>query len=308
MVKNQNNNNSLSSGYLEQKCQKELQKGIMRGKNYVLSLRHGLFENGLGVKLTNRTGSSLEFMEHRDYLAGDDLRQLDWNVYARTEKLTVKLFREEINPTLDIIVDGSASMNLLDTDKLATTLNLIAVFATAAFNGNYLTKLWKTDESVHELSCAINETTTKQLSKELTFNSNKNPLESFEYQYGAFQHNGIRIFISDLLFAGVPKQLLKKLSLNASAVIIIQVLSSEDISPSVTNSTLVEDSESKEIADILVDEDAVKKYKQAFALHQQNWERGCKEAGVVLITLNAEDFQNDLSLKLLIEQEILRFA
>ena len=285
-----------------------LQTGIMIGKNYVLNLKHGLFESGHGVKLTNRKGSSLEFMEHRDYLAGDDLRQLDWNVYARTERLTVKLYREEINPTLDIIIDGSASMNLVNTQKLYTSLSLSSLIATAASNANYLTKIWSTDDGVHEIRHGINHDAIMQWSEELKFTSTLNPNEAFNFHHGVFQHNGVRIFISDLLFTGEPKHLLRRIGLNSSAVIILQILSEEDINPIVSNSTKIKDSETGEFTDILIDEVAIKKYKQAFANHQQNWEHCCKECGALLVTINAEEFQTEFSLEQFIKHEILRFV
>ncbi len=294
---------SLESFYTE-----HLQAGMMLGKRYVLNLRHGLFESGHGVKLTNRSGNSLEFMEHRDYLAGDDLRQLDWNVYARTEKLTVKLYREEINPTLDIIIDGSASMNLVETMKLPTLLNLSAVMASAAVNANYLTKVWLTSDGVKEINHNSGFNSIAQWSSQLNFSSAVSLHEAFNFHYGTFQHNGVRILLTDLLFSGEPKHLLRKIAANSSALIVIQVLADEDINPQATNSTKLQDAETGEDAEILIDEVAVKNYKSAFANHQQLWEQGCKECGALLITINAEDFQDEFSLQQFINREILKFA
>jgi uncharacterized protein (DUF58 family) len=64
------------------------------------------------------SGQSVEFADYRDYALGDDLRQLDWNVYARLEKLLVKLFIEEEDLTVAFLVDGSASMAYGTPDKL----------------------------------------------------------------------------------------------------------------------------------------------------------------------------------------------
>ena len=57
-----------------------------------------------------KRGQSVEFADYRDYALGDDLRQLDWNVLARLEKLFVKLFIEEEDVTITFLLDGSASM------------------------------------------------------------------------------------------------------------------------------------------------------------------------------------------------------
>jgi len=57
-----------------------------------------------------RTGASIEFAEHRNYVEGDDPRTLDWNAYARLDRLFVKLFHEEEDMHVLILVDASASM------------------------------------------------------------------------------------------------------------------------------------------------------------------------------------------------------
>ncbi|MEM9366609.1 MAG: DUF58 domain-containing protein, partial [Planctomycetota bacterium] len=55
-------------------------------------------------------GQSIEFLQHRPYLPGDELRHIDWKVYARQDRLHVKQYEEETNLRLHLLVDGSASM------------------------------------------------------------------------------------------------------------------------------------------------------------------------------------------------------
>jgi uncharacterized protein (DUF58 family) len=57
-----------------------------------------------------RRGTSLEFADYRRYAPGDDLRYLDWGIYARTDKLYVKLLREEVDLFAYVFIDASASM------------------------------------------------------------------------------------------------------------------------------------------------------------------------------------------------------
>src|SRR5262245_39988359 len=90
-----------------------------------------------GLQLGREAGSSLEFRDHRDYQPGDDLRRIDWSAFARTDRLTVKLYREEISPHLDIILDGSRSMALESSAKARAAIGLAAAFAVAAENAGY---------------------------------------------------------------------------------------------------------------------------------------------------------------------------
>jgi uncharacterized protein (DUF58 family) len=59
---------------------------------------------------SKRTGSGVEFADHRNYVAGDDLRYLDWAVYGRLDKLLLRLFEEEEDLHIYLLVDASASM------------------------------------------------------------------------------------------------------------------------------------------------------------------------------------------------------
>ena len=71
-----------------------------------------------GGRRSVKRGQSVEFADYRDYALGDDLRQLDWNVYARLEKLFVKLFIEEEDVTITFLLDASPSMAFGRPEKL----------------------------------------------------------------------------------------------------------------------------------------------------------------------------------------------
>jgi uncharacterized protein (DUF58 family) len=71
-----------------------------------------------GERRSVRRGQSVEFADYRNYAAGDDLRQLDWNVYARLERLFIKLFVEEEDVTVHVLVDASRSMDFGEPNKL----------------------------------------------------------------------------------------------------------------------------------------------------------------------------------------------
>ena len=55
-------------------------------------------------------GQSIEFLQHRQYAAGDEIRHIDWKVYARQDRLHIKQYEEETNLRLHLLVDRSASM------------------------------------------------------------------------------------------------------------------------------------------------------------------------------------------------------
>ncbi|MGA2408866.1 MAG: DUF58 domain-containing protein [Candidatus Binataceae bacterium] len=80
---------------------------------------------GKGSHLSPRRGSSLEFSDYRHYSTGDDFRYIDWGLYGRTDKLYVKLFKEEEDLLTYIFIDASGSMNWPESDhKFASAVAL----------------------------------------------------------------------------------------------------------------------------------------------------------------------------------------
>jgi uncharacterized protein (DUF58 family) len=160
----------MDSGFRE-----HLLKGEELGANYSLTVPDYIFNGGAGLKLSNRSGSSLDFMEHRDYMPGDDLRRLDWNVYARTDRLAVKLYREEVNPRMDMLIDGSASMRLEGTVKHEAVLTMAAFLATAAFNSSFSSRCWLSRDTVVPL---VNQSAPASHWDNIEFSSPENPQQA----------------------------------------------------------------------------------------------------------------------------------
>jgi uncharacterized protein (DUF58 family) len=109
-------------------------EGFLRQLERLLLLMRSPVRGGLkGGRRSVKRGQSVEFADYRDYTLGDDLRQLDWNVYARLERLFVKLFVEEEDVTVTLLVDASASMatghpaKLLFAKRAAAALGYIGL-------------------------------------------------------------------------------------------------------------------------------------------------------------------------------------
>jgi uncharacterized protein (DUF58 family) len=76
-------------------------------------LSHRMLRGRLhGQRRSKRRGQSVEFADHRGYVAGDDLRFVDWNIYGRLEQLVLKLFLEEQDLTVHLLLDMTGSIAL----------------------------------------------------------------------------------------------------------------------------------------------------------------------------------------------------
>ena len=78
---------------------------------------------------SRRVGAGIEFADHRDYVAGDDLRTIDWNLYGRMQRLLVRLFAEDEDLSIDVLFDASASMGLGTPPKLDLAMQVGAALA-----------------------------------------------------------------------------------------------------------------------------------------------------------------------------------
>jgi len=95
-----------------------------------------------GERRSTKRGTSIEFADYRDYTPGDDLRRLDWNVYARLERPFIKLLEEEEDLAVHILVDASKSMDWGEDalHKFQYALKLAAALGSVALGaGDYLT-------------------------------------------------------------------------------------------------------------------------------------------------------------------------
>jgi uncharacterized protein (DUF58 family) len=81
------------------------------------------------MRRSRRIGAGLEFADHRDYAPGDDLRYLDWNLYGRLERRALRLYEEDEDLAIDVLVDASASMGLGRPPKLELALQIGAALA-----------------------------------------------------------------------------------------------------------------------------------------------------------------------------------
>ncbi|MEZ4226902.1 MAG: DUF58 domain-containing protein [Polyangiaceae bacterium] len=91
---------------------------------------------GAGEHTAKRRGGSAEFQEHRPYVAGDDLRRVDWLAYARTGEPVIKLFRAEEDVVLRLLVDASASLDFGDPKKIDVARRIAAAVGYMALAGS----------------------------------------------------------------------------------------------------------------------------------------------------------------------------
>jgi uncharacterized protein (DUF58 family) len=279
-----------------------LDEGQRAGQRYAISLPRLTLLGQSGISVGQRAGSSLEFRDHRDYQPGDDLRHVDWNAYARSDQLTIKLFREEVTPHADVLIDTSLSMALSDSQKPQATLALAAFFAAAADNAGYTFHAWRLGAEIEPVE---NGAALPAIWQGLGFNHRGSSIEAFARSGPRWRPRGVRVLLSDLLWEGDPLAVLRHLSDQASATVVIQVLAAADDAPQAGNLRLV-DEETGQVRELHIDETVLRRYRDNLRRHQDNWHRACKQCGAIFTVVIAEKLLQDWRLDELVAAEVLK--
>ena len=176
-----------------------------------LPLRHRAWKGETGNWQGVGIGSSIDFQDHRPYLPGDDPRYIDWQAYARTGSYTMKLYRDEVSPRVDVLLDASASMWLGD-DKARRVLELLYFCMESALrHGGALRCITLAGHRLGVL------TTDALMAHALTWPDGDDAGAGGRasgppaVDRAALRHGSLRVLISDLLFPGSPEPLLKQL-------------------------------------------------------------------------------------------------
>lgn len=207
-----------------------------------------------GERRSTKRGQSIEFADYRDYVAGDDLRQLDWNIYARLDRPFIKLMEDEEDLAVYLVIDGSGSMGWGEDDtnkftfarRLAAGLGVISLFT-----GDLLQiELWGNNRSVGPMRGQAN------LMRMLDFLEQQSAQNDIDLLNAAQRFNaknkraGFVIFISDLLLLNGYQEGLKRLQSRGHEIMVLHTLSPEEIAPTLSGDVRLIDIENGETQDV----------------------------------------------------------
>jgi len=199
-----------------------------------------------GERLGRGTGSSLEFQDRRTYVPGDDVRHVDWRAYGRTGELLVRQYREEILPKVELVVDASRSM-AVDEEKERATVELVLLLTRAALAAG-------AEVAITALAEGPRRITPAELEAEgLTLDGRRSFFEVLREARGQLARGGERVLVSDLLAPHDPGLLARILADRAGGALLCQLLGPSDVEPPADAALRLEDVESGEELDLVVD-------------------------------------------------------
>ncbi|MCI8629082.1 MAG: DUF58 domain-containing protein [Firmicutes bacterium] len=255
-------------------------------ETFALHMRQKLDIGGYsGARKAKAQGNSLEFSDYREYRIGDDLRRIDWNSYARFEKLYMKIFLEEKQASINLFVDSSNSMS--EGNKSLYSKSLAASIAYIALKNMDKVNLFGWSDGLQQKK--LNTHTSNQFMNVVQF---LNELEqkgetSFTKtikECGSLPlGRGISFIFSDFLTEDNWKESMKLLQYKKQEIILVWVLGQQDVIPSQKGSLRLVDKETGETRDLELTADVLKNYQKALESYEADIREFCKKRGIVFV-------------------------
>ncbi len=257
--------------------------------------------NGLfgGNRRAAAYGSSAEFADYREYNPGDDLRRIDWNLYARFEKLYLKLFVDERQLHHRIYLDASSSMDWGEPNKADTALKLAAALGYLSVQAMDRVSFY----AIHDGYC--DDLCQTVIGREAFYNAAEmlNELEFYgDTDIGTAINSlenpgngdGLSVIISDFLTDSDWKSAVDYLLFHKREVHLIQVLSKDELTPGFNGKLLMLDSESVDEEDLKnyrseVTRGSLKAYEEALLYHQNDIKQFCASRNVGFFTVCSDE-------------------
>ncbi|WP_425400512.1 DUF58 domain-containing protein [Aeoliella sp.] len=237
-----------------------------------------------GERKSKRKGQSVEFADFRNYVAGDDLRTLDWNLYARLDKLIVKLFLEEEDLHFFTLIDSSPSMGFGDPTKLQYAKQLAAALGFIGLIRSDRVVIESLGQSVHQRGPVLRG--RRSVWRMLDTLNAMEPNETVSLVDGVKrfclrnQGKGIVVLITDLMDKEGYEAALRYLVARRVDVYVMHVLSQEEIDPDVKGDLKLVDCEDQDAAEITVSAPLLARYKKTLDAFTRGAQDFCSRRGM----------------------------
>jgi uncharacterized protein (DUF58 family) len=226
---------------------------------------------GGGEHVAKRRGGSAEFLEHRPYAPGDDLRRMDWLAFARTGEPVLKLFRAEEDVVVRLLVDASASLDWPPQgtglpSKMEAAKRIAAAIGYMAIAGSERAQVIAAGEGVPRvLEPTRGRAALPKLLRELDLVTPRGGTDLARAIDGLVQRSGrpgMLVVLSDFMDPGPFDQAVLRAATSGHDVALVQVLSEEELRPPYEGDVAFEDVESGALVEVTLDARAIAAYTE----------------------------------------------
>ena len=245
-----------------------------------------------GEKRSRRRGMSTEFADHRNYVAGDDLRHLDWNIYGRLEKLFIKLFEEEEERSVVLLLDASASMACGEPDKWRHARQIAAALGTIALASGDRVQLRVFDRELRPVMGSIRGSRSilklVRILEELKVGTETALLPSIKAHAASAPSRAIQILISDLMDPAGVEDPLRQLSGARGESWLIHLLSRSEEHPEELGDLRLRDVEDQSFVDVSFTPTIIEAYRSILAEYREDVRKMCGRFQIQSVEVSTE--------------------
>ena len=248
-----------------------------------------------GKHLVRTYGQTVEFADYREYMLGDDIRRIDWNLYSRFEKFFLKLFTDERQMHTQIFLDCSASMGKNTPEKADYAIAIAAALGYLSVHNmdKVSFKLMKGNRSEDNSGVIVGKRAffdaVTGLEK-IDFDGDANINKAIINCPSLGSNDGLAVIISDFFTDSDWKKAVDFLTFKKKQVLLIQVLTPDEIDPSYTGRVHLIDAEAENMEDgknmkIKIDRSHQRAYEQALADQREELSSFCASRGADFISI-----------------------
>lgn len=257
-----------------------------------LPLRHKRWRGTSGELAGHGVGSSLDFQDHRAYLPGDDPRQINWQAYARTGQYTMKLYREEVRPLVDVALDASESMWAFPAKRSRTAELLYFAVESARRAGATVRVFAVYGPALLPLAedAVASDRWPADLAAVFAADGaeSRTPHAPPVLSRVPFRLGSLRVLISDLLFPGPPESVLHPLVARQGRGLVLAPFAAEEATPDWHGNREFIEAEARSRHLHRLDPPTLKRYSEAYRRHFDLWKQAALRHGVALARLPSE--------------------
>lgn len=249
-----------------------------------------------GERRSKRKGESAEFADYRNYVVGDDLRHIDWNIYARLDKLFLKLFLEEEELNVSVLLDVSKSMEYGEPAKAMYAKRVAAAMAYIGLCNFDRVGVYAYADRLVGQQLGIRG---RRMLPQLLGFLEKLPVDGRSHLAAAakafaLRHTskGVVLVLSDFLDKGGFAEGLRYLIGRQLDIYVLQVLSPQELAPDLTGDLKLIDCEDEDVAEITVSKMLLDRYKANLEAYCGSLRDYCLSRGITyLLTATNHPFE-----------------
>jgi len=254
-----------------------------------------------GERRSQRRGTSVEFADFRNYVAGDDPRHIDWNTYGRLEKLFLKLFIEEEDLAIHLLIDTSKSMAWYNkfhyARRLTAALSAISLMnqdrvMVGGFSGGL-------QEFLRPMRGRASMGRMLNFLNNLEADGGTDLMAALKRWILVNRQPGVIVIISDFLDPAGYEAPLKLLQGRGFDAFALQVLTKQELNPEIRGDLRLIDSESGAPVEVSINEAILKHYRAAVQSYCDGLKDFCARRGLGYLLASTEEPVEDMVVKYL---------